>query len=71
MRLIANASSAHCSQALSHEALGSANAEALARDDRVSKELASALRQVLISTKDALLTDGYKATYAMKATTST
>ena len=60
MRLIANASSAHCIQALSHEALGSANAEVLARDDRVSKELASALRQVLISTKDVPLTDGYR-----------
>ena len=43
-----------------HEALGSANAEALARDDRVSKQLASSLRQVLISTKDVPLTDGYK-----------
>ena len=56
----ANASSAHCLQALSHEALGGANAEALARDDRVCKELATALRQVLISTKDVPLTDGYK-----------
>ena len=37
VRLIANASSAHCLQALSHEELGGANAEALARDDRVSK----------------------------------
>ena len=60
VRLIANASSAHCLQALSHEALGGANTEALARDDRVFKELATALRQVLISTKDVPLTDGYK-----------
>ena len=60
VRLIANASSAHCLQALSHEALGGANAEALARYDRVSKELATALRQVLISTKDVPLTDGYR-----------
>ena len=60
MRLIANATSAHCLQALAHEALGSANTEALARDDRVSKELATALRQVLISTKDVPLTDGYR-----------
>ena len=37
-----------------------ANTEALARDDRVSKELATALRQVLISTKDVPLTDGYR-----------
>ena len=60
VRLIANASSAQCLQALEHEALRSANTEALARDDRVSKELATALRQVLISTKDVPLTDGYK-----------
>ena len=60
MQLIAKASSAHCFQALTHEALGKANTEALARDDRVSKELATALRQVLISTKDVPLTDGYK-----------
>ena len=59
VQLIAKASSAHC-QALTHEALGKANTEALARDDRVSKELATALRQVLISTKDVPLTDGYK-----------
>ena len=51
VRLIANASAEHCLQALSHEALGNANAEVLVRDDRVSKELISALRQVLISTK--------------------
>ena len=60
VQLIAKASSAHCLQALTHEALGKANTEALARDDRVSKELATALRQVLISTKDVPLTDGYK-----------
>jgi len=60
VRLIANATSAHCIQALAHEALGSANTEALTRDDRVSKELATALRQVLISTKDVPLTDGYR-----------
>ena len=60
VRLIANATSAHCLQALAHEALVGANTEALARDDRVSKELATALRQVLISTKDVPLTDGYR-----------
>ena len=60
VRLIANVSSAHCLQALSHAALGSANAKALARDDRVSKELASVSRHVLINTKDVPLTDGYK-----------
>lgn len=60
MRLIANASSAQCFQALTHKALGSANTEALARDVRVSTELATALRQVLIRTKDVPLTDGYK-----------
>ena len=37
VRLIANASPAYCLQALSHEALGDANAETLARDDRVGK----------------------------------
>ena len=60
VRLIANATSEHCVQALAHEASGSANTEALAGDDRVSKELATALRQVLISTQDVPLTDGYK-----------
>ena len=60
VKLIANASSTHCLQALAHEALGNANTETLASDVRVSKELATALRQVLISTKDAPLTDGYK-----------
>ncbi|CAK0909949.1 unnamed protein product [Prorocentrum cordatum] len=43
-----------------NQALGSANTEALARDDRVSKELATAFRQVLISAKDVFLTGGYK-----------
>jgi hypothetical protein len=60
VRLIANATSAQCFQVLTHDALGTANTEALARDVRVSKELATALRQVLISTKDVPLTDGYK-----------
>jgi hypothetical protein len=60
VQLIANATAAHCLEALTHEPLGSANTEALARDDRVPKELATALRQVLISTKDVPLTDGYK-----------
>ena len=55
VRLIANASSAQCFQALTHEALGSANTEALARDVRVSTQLATALRQVLISTFDRRL----------------
>ena len=50
VQLIAKACSAHCLQALTHEALGKANTEALARDDRVSKELATALRQVFTST---------------------
>ena len=43
-----------------NQALGNANTELLARDDRVSKELATALRQVLISTQDVPLTDGYR-----------
>ena len=42
IRLIANASSDHCLQALSHFTIGDANAEQLARDDRVSKELSTA-----------------------------
>jgi hypothetical protein len=37
-----------------------ANAEALARDKNIPTELATALRQVLISTKEVPLTDGYR-----------
>ncbi len=52
MRLVANATSAHCLAAITFEPLGSANTEAFARDDRVPTELAAAVRQVLSSTKD-------------------
>ena len=52
VRLIANASSAHCLEGLSHEGSGDANAEALARDDRIIKDLSTALRQVLTTTTD-------------------
>jgi hypothetical protein len=60
VRLIANATAAHYLAAITHEPLGSANTEAFARDDCVPTELAAALRQVLSSTKDVSLTDGYK-----------
>ena len=39
---------------------GHANAEALANNEHVPKELQTALRQMLISTKDVPFTDGYK-----------
>ena len=42
--LIANASSADCIAALSHEGLRDAKAEVLARDDRVSNNMSSALQ---------------------------
>ena len=45
---------------MAHQGLDTANTEALARDDRVPPELATALRQVLISTKGVSLTDGYR-----------
>ena len=56
---VANDAFAYCLQALSHEASGGASAETLARDDRVFKELATTLRQVLLSSKEVSLTDGY------------
>ena len=37
-----------------------ANMEALSNSDKLASELRAALRQVLISTKDVPLTDGYK-----------
>ena len=65
VRVIANATSDQCIAALSASAgrpgdMRNANAEALARDKNIPTELATALRQVLISTKDVPLTDGYR-----------
>ena len=40
--------------------IGHANAEELANNQHVPKELQTALRQMLISTKDVSFTDGYK-----------
>jgi hypothetical protein len=65
VKLIANATSEQCMAALNahsgqHADLSNANTEALARNQLLSKELAAALRQVLVSTKDVPLTDGYK-----------
>ena len=65
VRAIANATSEQCMQALRSSAgqradLSSANAEALARSEHVPAELATAVRQMLISTKDVPLTDGYR-----------
>ena len=65
VKLIANATSEQCVQALQSSAaqpadLARANAEGLARNTQVPKELATALRQMLVSTKDVPLTDGYK-----------
>ncbi len=65
VKLIANSTSEQCVQALQASAsqpadLRNANAEALVRNETVPKELATALRQMLVSTKDVPLTDGYK-----------
>ena len=65
VKLIANATSEQCMAALNAHSgqladLSNANTEALARNQLLSKELAAALRQVLVSTKDVPLTDGYK-----------
>ena len=65
VRLIANSSSEQCMEVLQDRAGGSGDAknatmEALSNDAKVAAELRTALRQVLISTKDVPLTDGYK-----------
>ena len=68
VKLIANATSEQCVAALKASAaqpadvrkLMDANLEGLSNNEKVSLELRIALRQVLISTKDVPLTDGYK-----------
>ena len=65
VELIANSTSEQCMTALQASAgrpgdVANANMEALASSDKVALELKTAFRQVLISTKDVPLTDGYK-----------
>ena len=65
VKLIANSTSEQCMTALQASAgkpgdLRNANMEALSNNDKVALELRTAFRQVLISTKDVPLTDGYK-----------
>jgi hypothetical protein len=65
VKLIANSSSEQCMQVLQDRAnapgdVKNATMEALSNDDKIAAELRTALRQVLISTKDVPLTDGYK-----------
>jgi hypothetical protein len=59
VKAIAGATAEMCSQAMD-TITGHANAEALANNDNVPKELQTALRQMLISTKEVPFTDGYK-----------
>ncbi len=65
VKLIANATSEQCISALQDSAgqpgdVATCSAEALAANPKISQELRTALRQVLVSTKDVPLTDGYK-----------
>ncbi len=65
VKLIANSTSEQCVAALQSSAgqpgdVKNANMEALANNEKIALELRTALRQVLISTKDVPLTDGYK-----------
>ena len=65
VKLIANCTSEQCLTALQTSAkrpgdLRNANMEALANNEKIALELRTALRQVLISTKDVPFTDGYK-----------
>ena len=65
VKLIANSTSEQCISAMQASAaqpgdLGNANMEALSNNDKLALELRTAFRQVLISTKDVPLTDGYK-----------
>ncbi len=65
VKLIANSTSEQCMTALQASAgqpgdVRDSNAECLAGNDKISQELRTALRQVLVSTKDVPLTDGYK-----------
>ena len=65
VKLIANATAEQCVDALQASAgrpgdVKNANMEALSSNDKLALELRTAMRQVLISTKDSPLTDGYK-----------
>jgi len=65
VKLIANATSEQCIAALQDSAgqpgdVANRNAEALVANAKLAQELRTALRQVLISTKEVPLTDGYK-----------
>ena len=65
VKLIANSTSEQCMTALQvdHGQPGdmrNANMEALSNNEKIALELRMAFRQVLISTKDVPLTDGYK-----------
>ena len=65
VKLIANATEAQCVAALTVSAgqpgdVRNASMEALSHNEKLALELRTALRQVLISTKDVPLTDGYK-----------
>ena len=65
VKLIANSTSEQCMAALNSSAaqpgdVQNLNMEALSSNDKIAVELRTALRQVLISTKDVPLTDGYK-----------
>ena len=65
VKLIANATNEQCIAALQTSAerpgdVMNANIEALSNNKKIALELRTALRQVLISTKDVPLTDGYK-----------
>ena len=65
VKLIADATPEQCVAALSDSAgqpgdVRNANMESLSNNEKVALELRTALRQVLISTKDVPLTDGYK-----------
>ena len=65
VKLIANSTSEQCKSALQDSAgqpgdMANCGAEALAANAKLAQELRTALRQVLVSTKDVPLTDGYK-----------
>ena len=67
VKLIANSTPEQCVSALKlsdgqsdNMRLRNANIEALANNENIALELRTALRQVLISTKEVPLTDGYK-----------
>ena len=65
IKLIANSQSDQCVAALQSSAgqpgdVRNANLEALSNNEKIASELRTAFKQVLISTKDVPLTDGYK-----------